>query len=194
MALQRTFNPKVPKTIEEPVARACLPYVSSVSGKISRILRRFNIASIHLPPPKLRDYLVRAKDPVGLKTPGVYRVPCECGEAHIGETGRTIETRLKEHKRHLRLGQPEKSAIAERSIQHDHVIQFDDAEILMRSTKYWDRVVKEAIEIRLDHKNFNRDAGYTISNTWKPVLSALKSQRINGLAAKRPVLNQSRDT
>ncbi|XP_046409083.1 uncharacterized protein LOC124173964 [Ischnura elegans] len=112
----------------------------------------------------------------------------------FGETGRTIETRLKDHKRHLRLGQPEKSAIAEHSIQHDHVIQFDDAEILMRSTKYWDRVVKEVIEIRLDHKNFNRDAGYAISNTWKPVLSALKSQRTNGLAAKRPVLNQSRDT
>ncbi|XP_046408835.1 uncharacterized protein LOC124173380 [Ischnura elegans] len=146
----------------------------------SPILRRFNITSIHLPPPKLRDYLVRAKDPVGLKTPGVYRVPCECGEAYIGETGCTIETRLKEHKRHLRLGQPEKSAIAEHSIQHDHVIQFDDTEILTRSTKYWDRVVKEAIEIRLDHKNFDRDAGYAISNTWKPVLSALKSQRING--------------
>ncbi|XP_046399906.1 uncharacterized protein LOC124166418 [Ischnura elegans] len=107
MALKRTSEPGDKRHIEDkekPVARACLPYVSSVSGKISRILRRHNIETIHKPPMKLKEQLVRAKDPAGLKIPGVYRVPCECGEAYIGETGRTIETRLKEHKRHLRLG------------------------------------------------------------------------------------------
>jgi hypothetical protein len=35
-----------------------------------------------------------------LKTSGGYRVPCDLGEAYIGETaGRTVETILKEHMR-----------------------------------------------------------------------------------------------
>ena len=32
--------------------------------------------------------------------PGVYRIPCECGLVYIGETGRNLSVRLKEHKKH----------------------------------------------------------------------------------------------
>jgi hypothetical protein len=41
------------------------------------------------------------KDDPGLKIPRVYGIPCECGKTHIGQTNRTIETRRKEHMRHL---------------------------------------------------------------------------------------------
>ena len=30
--------------------------------------------------------------------PGVYCIPCECGLVYIGETGRNLLVRLKEHK------------------------------------------------------------------------------------------------
>ncbi|XP_046389267.1 uncharacterized protein LOC124158128 [Ischnura elegans] len=62
-----------------PASEAILPYVSTVSGKIARILSKHNIRSIHLPPGKLWDQLVRAKDPIGLKTAGIHRIPCEFG-------------------------------------------------------------------------------------------------------------------
>jgi hypothetical protein len=79
VALKRTLRPKKPTLREDadPVAKAILPYVSTVSGKISRILSRHNIATIHRPTSKLRQLLVYPKDPVGLKIPGVYSVPCE---------------------------------------------------------------------------------------------------------------------
>jgi hypothetical protein len=48
------------------------------------------------------------KDDPGLKIPGVYGIPCECGKTYIGQTKRTIETSRKEHIRQLRLGQPDK--------------------------------------------------------------------------------------
>lgn len=38
-----------------------------------------------------------------LSTPGVYKVPCICGKVYIGETGRSVNTRLKEHERRTRL-------------------------------------------------------------------------------------------
>jgi hypothetical protein len=42
MALKRAFNPGEMKEEEgpEPLARAGLPYVSTISGKITRILQR----------------------------------------------------------------------------------------------------------------------------------------------------------
>ena len=187
MALKRTFQPRNILTEGEkvkPVAKACLPYVSTISGKISRILKRHNIETIHVPPVKLREQLVKAKDPDGLKTPGVYRVPCECGGAYIGETCRTIETRLKEHKRHLRLGQLEKSAIAEHCVSQDHTIKFEETKILCHAKGFWDRLTKEAIEIKLEKNNFNRDSGYSISNTWKPVLQKILEVRENSKRRK----------
>ncbi|XP_071453466.1 uncharacterized protein [Hetaerina americana] len=133
---------RVEGTDKKPLATACLPYVSTVSGKISRILRRFNIATIHVTPAKIRHQLVNVRDPIGLKTPGVYQIPCECGEVYVGETGRTIETRLKEHKRHLRLAQLEKSAIAKHSVGRDQAINWDGAKLLCRARGYWDRLVE----------------------------------------------------
>ena len=54
----------------------------------------------------------RVKDPIPMEKSGVvYEVPCSCGKAYIGETKRTLETRMKEHRAAARLGQLEKSAV-----------------------------------------------------------------------------------
>ena len=46
----------------------------------------------------LRPQLVQPKDAVNLpKQDGVvYRIPCECGEVFIGESGRPMQDRIKE--------------------------------------------------------------------------------------------------
>ena len=49
------------------------------------------------------------------------RYTCECGTVYIGQSGRSIDLRIKEHERHIRLAQPEKSAVAEHSLDHDHM-------------------------------------------------------------------------
>jgi hypothetical protein len=61
---------------------------------------------------KNRQLLRIVKDVLGLQILGVYRIPCECGKIYIGQTGRSIEARFKEYMRHIRLDQPEKSAVA----------------------------------------------------------------------------------
>ena len=33
----------------------------------------------------------------------VYSLECECGSKYVGETGRTLATRLKEHKRAVKM-------------------------------------------------------------------------------------------
>jgi predicted GIY-YIG superfamily endonuclease len=42
------------------------------------------------------------KDNLGLKVPGVYRIPCERGKVYVGQTGRSTEARCKEHEAHTR--------------------------------------------------------------------------------------------
>jgi hypothetical protein len=108
----------------------------------------------------------------------MYRIPCECGKVYIGQTGRSIEARCKEHMRHIWLDQPEKSAVAEHSINTGHQIDFNN-----RASGYMDRLVKEAIQIRLNYKNFN----YTLSRAWNPVTKLLFKHDTNpGKAATEP--------
>jgi hypothetical protein len=69
------------------------------------------------------------KDDPGLKIPGVYGIPCECGKTYIGQTNRTIETRRKEHMRHLRLGQPDKSAVRQHALETGHRVEIHHLQI-----------------------------------------------------------------
>ena len=52
-----------------------------------------------------------------LKTGVIYHVSCsDCQSEYTSETGRSLKTRLKEHKDHARLGRPEKSALAQHTV------------------------------------------------------------------------------
>jgi hypothetical protein len=117
------------------------------------------------------------KDDLGLKVPGVYRIPCECGKVYVVQTGRSVEARCKEHMRHIHFEQPKKSAMAEHSINTRHRIDFRSTFVSDKAAGYVDRLIKEAIEIRLNTRNFNRDGGFTLSRAWYPVINMLCNEK-----------------
>jgi hypothetical protein len=61
-----------------------LPYQQAVSNKISRLLTKYNIKTVHIPKKEKRQLLGTVKTDLRLKIPGVYHIPCECGKVYIG--------------------------------------------------------------------------------------------------------------
>ena len=101
-----------------------LPYIGSASHKIERILKEASIQLYHSSENKLFRSLCTHKDSVNeFQKPGVYRIPCESGLVYIGETGRNLSLRLKEHKTNCEKAELEKSAVAKHSWTNDHRIK-----------------------------------------------------------------------
>ena len=125
--------------------------------------------------------LCHLKDPVNKldKNNLIYNISCaDCSTSYIGQTSRTLRTRVKEHK-NLSKGKPDhqisytnlekSSAIAAHCIDKDHKIDWDNVSILMSNLNNWkERLIAESIFINSTDNTCNRkESSYPISDVWK---------------------------
>ena len=131
-------HPKLPKPsqeIDKPAATVILSYIGNTFESIKRVLALLNIRTCFKPHKTLRELLVHPKDFIqdNQKKGVVYSIPCEdCDSVYVGQTGRTLEHRMKEHKRALCLLDDNISAVAEHSIKQEHRINWENAKVVAR--------------------------------------------------------------
>ena len=155
-----------------------LPYMEGVSEDIRRVCRKFGLKVVFRSGLSIRSMLTRVKDTLGMekRSKVVYQIPCSCGKKYIGETVRRLETRMKEHRDACQKGALEKSALAEHAWQNHHPIKWEEATVIDQARTNKELLLKEAIHIRLQHSQLNRDGGLELPGCW---VAALK-----GTAAK----------
>ena len=137
-ATTTTTTPRNPDQ-DTPTAFVTLPYIRHLSETIRRILSPLGIRTCFRPHCTLRQTLVRVKNSRSpQQRPGVvYRIPCgTCPKVYIGQTGRTLEHRLKEHKRALTSGNVFQSAVAEHAMDESHAIKWEEAEVVDHHPHY----------------------------------------------------------
>lgn len=155
-----------------PKATVVIPYVRHVSECIRRILAPLEIRTSFRPHHTLRHALVNLKDriPLQQRAAVVYRIPCgTCSKVYVGQTGRTLDKRLKEHKRALTSGNLTQSAVAEHAAQESHTINWNEAQVVDVQPHYHQRCLLESWHIRTEASTMNRDEG-TLPQAYNPLL------------------------
>ena len=154
-------------TVDEKAKICCLPYVKGLSESLERACHHLDIKFVFKSTRTLRSLLTKVKTrTVKEKIKGViYRVMCSCGDTYVGETGRTLDVRLKEHKRAVRMDN-QNNGIAVHANKTLHAIQWDSAEVLEQESNWYKRKFKEALHIKNENSPMNLDQGFQVNPIW----------------------------
>jgi hypothetical protein len=125
---------------------------------------------VGLAPRKISTFLRLVKDDLGLRTLGVYSIPCQSNQVHIGQTGRSVETRIKKHHQFAWLEHPDKSAVVEHTNNRNHLIKFLNIQILI-NISVTDNQGGDGVYIHSN--NMNRADGLTLRGPRKPLFWVL---------------------
>ena len=157
-----------------------IPFERNISEKIKRKAETFGIETRFSRNKSLKSKLNVeghiSKDQNGV----VYRIDCEkeCGLHYIGETGRKLETRIKEHKADSSkdMTKEKMSGISQHAIQARHTPQWNEATILKVESNCVKRKYKEAICLIKDRgKTVNKkEEVKQLSSIWEPLLIVKK--------------------
>ena len=89
----------------------------------------------------------------------IYKIPCSCGKFYVGQTCKTLQTRLKQHKNSVRYGH-ENSAVFCHLRDNDHPINWQGSKELIFSNDFYSRNILESILIKLTkNENINISSG-----------------------------------
>ena len=95
-----------------------------------------------------------SEDVRDLDKAGVYRVPCgTCDSVYFGETGRDVNTRIREHSAAVRRQDP-RNACYKHISQTAHNIDWDNTSLIFQSDDWYHRLVVESSCI-VSKDNFN---------------------------------------
>jgi hypothetical protein len=135
-----------------------IPYVKGVSEKFKHIGNRYNIRTFFKTKHTLQT------------TQCIFSIPCECGSSYIGETGRPLAVRLREHRHNLQQGLVEESKLAQHAYEEGHRVGWDDARVLEIESNSRYRKYKESAHMVYVSNPISQPS-LDISPIWIPLIT-----------------------
>ena len=158
---------------EEYTGYVSIPYIKGVSEPIGRILGSIGVRAAMKPTNTIKQALVRPKDRDANEDQAgvVYELSCtECPAQYIGQTGRHLSERIKEHKRATTRGYHLESGVAEHVMDTNHEIDWK-AKIFDKDNNQRRRLVREAVWIRKKKPTMNREQGFELSKAYTKIIT-----------------------
>ena len=162
---------------EEKIPMVKIPWIPRIGPKLRASFRKHNVKVVFTAGPSLKDMLCQHKCPLPRNSqPGIYRLDCNCGCAYIGETKKKVSTRIGQHEKDIFKGRWKMSGATEHAETCAQGFKFEEATTVKVEPFYFDRKIREAVEIRAGRRSnvtmLNRDSGsFMKTNQWDVLLA-----------------------
>ena len=157
---------------DEYAIKMYMPYEKGISENIVTIGKKFNVKLVRTKGKSLKNMFMR-NITISLEKHKKSGVTCgDCGSQYVGETGRSLETRMVEHRQDAE-GEVEKiSGLSEHLRQTMHKANFDEVEILNKESNFIKRKFKEAIAIKKNNAPLlnKKEEIKALSNVWENII------------------------
>ncbi|XP_043469746.1 uncharacterized protein LOC122503318 [Leptopilina heterotoma] len=160
--------------IYSKIPKVCLPFNEKCFFKLSNILREFNCTSIPLINKNSSSIIKLGKDSTKKwdRTNVVYKFDCKtCPATYIGETKRSLLTRINEHKK-----VNDNSVVYRHCINFNHDFDWENVKVLDNEKNFIKRRISEMIHIKTNHSTINRKEDIlTLNKTFFPLFRRIDS-------------------
>ncbi|KYN19405.1 hypothetical protein ALC57_08263 [Trachymyrmex cornetzi] len=86
----------------------------------------------------------------------IYKINCrDCDASYVGQTKRTLKTRVKEHKNDIRKSDGNLSVLSEHRLELNHEFDWDDVEVVDSERWLYRRRITEMLHIKLQNNGLN---------------------------------------
>ncbi|UYV62154.1 hypothetical protein LAZ67_1008033 [Cordylochernes scorpioides] len=156
------YSPNHDSSIPPPFKDVCVLPFSTTNSDIGFYLRKFGIRTFFKKSPSLGTSLRHPLTKSSVRpspqssSNAIYRIPCnDCPQSYVGETGRTIATRVLEHERNIR-SHDRKSLLYQHSHEFNHSFNLRNTIPVYSEVKNkYQRLVLEAL-VSNSIPSFNR--------------------------------------
>ena len=146
------------KNISESASFFTIPYIQNFSEKFNNVTRPLNVRISYQSLNKLNKIIKVHKDPLPDSSQSniVYKINClDCDASYVGQSGRQLNTRVKEHKSHIIRNNPNRSVITEHRLNYGHDFDWENVKILDHEPFYHKRLVSEMLYIKRQKNSLN---------------------------------------
>ena len=178
------YSIKEPKNIRYKFVNYTSKWSYNVCNRINRLVCK----TISVNKQNLGWILINNKGKIDkMHKSGVYKINCkDCPAVYVGQSGRNIETRVKEHKRSI-LNNIRNTGMSTHCIDNNHFIDLDNVQLLHTESKSKRLNLLEQLEIKKsinNNRHFNMNDQQNYINTPvidKCILSSLPGPSHNNL-------------
>jgi len=135
-----------------------IPYIPNFSEKFNNVTRPLDVRISYQSLNKLNKIIKVHKDPLpgSSQSNVVYKINCrDCDASYVGQTGRQLSTRVKEHKNHMVRNNPNRSVITEHRLSYGHDFDWESVEVLDHEPFYHKRLISEMLYIKRQKNSLN---------------------------------------
>lgn len=152
LLIKKLNKNRITKNDKDESQFRAIRYYNRSNRKLVNIFKRYNINLTFKTNNTLIDMLSNAKDKIEtLEKNGVYKLYCQdCKSVYVGETGRKLETRIKEHIRDITT-----SSFGRHLHTHGHRIDAGKTRLLHQQDKNFKLLLLESLEIDRSKNNRN---------------------------------------